>query len=75
MRILYVEDEKLLADAVTHLMKKSNIDVDWAEDGEEGLRLAKKPIYDAIVLDNSNMTIPEQKAWLLEQYHRAAGED
>lgn len=30
---------------------------------------------DAIVLDNSNMTIPEQKAWLLEQYHRAACED
>ncbi len=29
---------------------------------------------DAIVLDNSNMTIPEQKAWLLEQYHRAAAE-
>ena len=27
---------------------------------------------DAIVLDNSDMTIPEQKAWLLEQYHRAA---
>ncbi len=51
MRILYVEDEKLLADAVTHLLKKSNINVDWAEDGEEGLRLAKKPVYDAIVLD------------------------
>lgn len=29
---------------------------------------------DAIVLDNSHMTIPEQKAWLLEQYHRVAGE-
>ena len=29
---------------------------------------------DAIVLDNSNMTIPEQKAWLLEQYNRAAAE-
>ena len=29
---------------------------------------------DAIVLDNSNMTIPEQKAWLLEQYYRVAGE-
>jgi cytidylate kinase len=25
---------------------------------------------DAILLDNSNMTIPEQKAWLLEQYNR-----
>ena len=51
MRILYVEDEQLLADAVTHLLKKSGINVDWAEDGEEGLRLAKKPVYDAIVLD------------------------
>lgn len=51
MRILYVEDEKLLADAVTHLLEKSGINVDWADDGEEGLRLAKKPIYDAIVLD------------------------
>ena len=29
---------------------------------------------DAIVLDNSNLTIPEQKAWLLEQYHRVADE-
>ena len=30
---------------------------------------------DAIVLDNSDMTIPEQKAWLLEQYYRVANED
>ncbi|MBR3594957.1 response regulator transcription factor [Candidatus Saccharibacteria bacterium] len=51
MRILYVEDEQLLADAVTHLLKKADINVDWVADGEEGLRLAKKPIYDAIVLD------------------------
>lgn len=51
MRILYVEDEKLLADAVVHLLKKSDISVDWASDGEEGLSLAKKPVYDAIVLD------------------------
>lgn len=51
MRILYVEDEKLLADAVTHLLEKASINVDWAEDGEEGLRLAQKPVYDAIVLD------------------------
>lgn len=29
---------------------------------------------DAIVLDNSNMTIPEQKEWLLEQYYRVAAE-
>ncbi|MBR4728923.1 MAG: (d)CMP kinase [Prevotella sp.] len=28
---------------------------------------------DAILLDNSEMTIPEQKEWLLEQYKRIAG--
>lgn len=51
MRILYVEDEKYLADAVIHVLKKSGIAVDWADDGEKGLDMAVKPIYDAIVLD------------------------
>lgn len=51
MRILYVEDEKYLADAVIHVLKKNGIAVDWAADGEEGLDLAVKPYYDAIVLD------------------------
>jgi DNA-binding response OmpR family regulator len=50
MRILYVEDEKFLAEAVIHMLKKK-IAVDWAEDGEEGLELALKPNYDCIVLD------------------------
>ena len=51
MRILYVEDEKFLADAVVHLLKQSDIEADWVADGEEGLELALKPNYDAIVLD------------------------
>ncbi len=51
MRILYVEDEKFLAEAVIHLLKKERIMVDWVEDGNEGLELALKPNYDAIVLD------------------------
>lgn len=51
MRILYVEDEKFLAEAVIHLLKKEKIDVDWAADGEEGLELACKHNYDAMVLD------------------------
>ncbi|MBR2589022.1 response regulator transcription factor [Candidatus Saccharibacteria bacterium] len=51
MRILYVEDEKFLADAVIHVLDKSGISVDWTADGGEGLDLAVKPIYDAIVLD------------------------
>lgn len=51
MRILYVEDNQYLADAVIHVLKKSDITIDWAEDGEQGLELALKPIYDVIVLD------------------------
>ena len=51
MRILYVEDEKFLAEAVIHLLKKEKIAVDYAEDGEDGLKLALKPNYDCIVLD------------------------
>ena len=51
MRILYVEDEKILADAVIHLLKKANIDVDWASDGEKALDMAIEPFYDCIVLD------------------------
>lgn len=51
MRILYVEDEKYLAEAVVHILKKEKINVDWASDGEEGLELALKPNYDVVVLD------------------------
>ena len=51
MRILYVEDEKFLAEAVIHMLKKEKINVDWAADGEEGLEMALKPNYDVIVLD------------------------
>lgn len=51
MRILYVEDEKFLAEAVIHILKNHKIMVDWASDGNEGLELALKPGYDVIVLD------------------------
>lgn len=51
MRILYVEDEEFLAEAVIHMLKKNKIMVDWAADGNEGLDLALKPNYDVIVLD------------------------
>lgn len=51
MRILYVEDEKYLADAVIHMLKKADIAVDWADDGKKGLDMSVEPIYDAIVLD------------------------
>jgi DNA-binding response OmpR family regulator len=51
MRILYVEDEKFLADAVKHNLEKQGIDVDYAADGEDGLDKAVSGIYDCLVLD------------------------
>ncbi len=51
MRILYVEDEKLLAEAVKHNLEKRDMDVDLALDGEEGLNMALNGVYDCIILD------------------------
>lgn len=51
MRILIVEDEVKITQALNFLFNKQKIDVDIANDGEEGLLLASKEIYDVIVLD------------------------
>lgn len=51
MKVLYVEDEKILAEAVIFLLKNQKINVDWASDGEKALELALKNEYDIIILD------------------------
>ena len=52
MRILLVEDEQYLADAIAHILKRNGYDVDIANDGETGLNYALKDVYDIIILDN-----------------------
>lgn len=51
MRLLLVEDEKRLSDALTHIFKKHNMGVDVAYDGETGQEMAETGIYDLIILD------------------------
>jgi len=51
MKVLLVEDEKKLIGALRFLFNKNNINIDTAEDGEEGLIFAQKDIYDVIILD------------------------
>ena len=51
MRVLYIEDEKFLAEAVKHNLEKHSIDTDLALDGESGLNIATSDIYDCIILD------------------------
>lgn len=51
MRILVVEDEQYLAEALSQILSQNNYTVDVSNDGEEGLDNALTGIYDAIVLD------------------------
>jgi len=51
MRILIVEDELHLAEALTQILRKNNYTVDAAHDGEVGLDNALSDIYDVIILD------------------------
>lgn len=50
MRILIIEDDKILAKTVEQCIKEK-YEVDHAYDGEEGMLYAKQDIYDAIILD------------------------
>lgn len=51
MRILVVEDDSVLREAVVSLLKEEQYLVDEAASGDEGLYMAEQDIYDLIVLD------------------------
>lgn len=51
MRILIVEDEQHLAEALSQILKKNNYSVDAVHDGRSGLDYALSGIYDLILLD------------------------
>ena len=51
MRVLVVEDEVRLADALQRGLQAEGFTVDVAHDGEEGLHLATERGYDAVILD------------------------
>jgi DNA-binding response OmpR family regulator len=60
MRVLLVEDEKHVAEAIAKNLKAEAFAVDIARDGETGEELAKINDYDVIVLD---LMLPEQDGW------------
>ena len=51
MNILIVEDEKRLADALSHILLEQKNIVDVVHDGADGLAYAESGIYDCIILD------------------------
>jgi len=50
-KILIVDDEPLIRDALSFKLKKEGYDVDTAEDGETALRSARENLPDAVILD------------------------
>jgi DNA-binding response OmpR family regulator len=51
MKLLLVDDELKLVNALSHLLKKGGYSVDTATDGETGLEMALVGCYDLIILD------------------------
>ena len=70
MRLLLVEDEKQLAEALTELLMKNKHTVDAVYDGEAGLDYALTGIYDVIILD---IMLPRLNGLELLQQLRSRG--
>ena len=51
MRILIIEDEKLLADSLKALLEQNGFEADAACDGKTGEYYAALGIYDLLILD------------------------
>jgi Response regulators consisting of a CheY-like receiver domain and a winged-helix DNA-binding domain len=51
MRLLLVEDDMLLSDALVSILEDNNYSVDKAFDGVNGQDMAQSGIYDAVILD------------------------
>ena len=51
MKILVIEDEKLLADSLKTMLESKGFEVETAYDGETGAEYAELGIYDLLILD------------------------
>ena len=68
MRILIVEDEKLLADSLQAMLEKKDFEVEVAYDGESGEEYALLGVYDLLILD---VMMPKMDGWELARQVRA----
>lgn len=51
LKILIIEDEKLLADSIGELLRGKGFDVEIVYDGESGTQYAELGVYDLLILD------------------------
>lgn len=69
MRVLIVEDEVRLAEALGQIMTEQKYNVDIVHDGESGLEYALSGLYDVIVLD---VMIPKRSGFEVVKALRTA---
>jgi two-component system, OmpR family, response regulator len=60
MRILLVEDDETLADALIRALRMASHSVDWAQDGETADRALNGRVHDLVVLD---VRLPKITGW------------
>ena len=71
MRLLYAEDEKSLARAVSTLLIKNNYSVDVVHDGESALDYLETGNYDGVILD---VMMPKKDGFEVLKSMRAKGD-
>lgn len=70
MRVLLVEDDPLIGEAVRVGLARFGVTVDWVRDGELGLQCASTEPFDAVVLD---LGLPRRDGMQVLRELRAAG--
>lgn len=70
MKILVIEDEKLLADSIKTLLEGKGFEVEVAYDGETGVEYAELGIYDLLILD---VMMPKMDGYEFTERLRSCG--
>ena len=68
MKILIIEDEKLLADSLKAILEKKGFDVEAVYDGESGAEYAELGVYDLLILD---VMMPKMDGYAVARQVRA----
>ena len=68
MKILIIEDEKLLADSLKAMLEKKGFDVETVYDGETGAEYAELGVYDLLILD---VMMPKMDGYAVARQVRA----
>ena len=53
MKVLVIEDEKLVAESIRAILEHKGFDVETVYDGEAGTEYAELGIYDLLILDGA----------------------